>query len=218
MIECHWLPSQVFYDTTEYFSHSMPSLPMVIPTMDIIDDWLNEDSISSTLCSPRGSPTCQEDTQQILWEDWPIKCLPDHHPKHKLRLFQNVGWVKAWINTVEELVHEEFDHYYGVDEDQIDIATADPATPSPKVSFLFPHYQLLSHALRGTKAMETIIIWVKFMIYLFSSEWKEWISHSLFTQFEVQVSYVKLVWSSLFLFTKQSVNCEIHSKSIVVFF
>ena len=89
------------------------------------------------------------------------------HPKHKLRLFQNVGWEKAWIDTAEELVHEEFDHHYGVDEDQIEIATADPATPSPKVSCFFPHYQLLSHALRGTKAMETIIIRVKFMIYLF---------------------------------------------------
>ena len=123
----------------------MESLPIVIPTMDIINDGLNEDSISSTLCSPiceaaRLAKKTLNKYYEKTDQSYAYQITMVLYPKHKLRLFQNVGWEKAWIDTVEELVHEEFDHYYGVDEDQIDIATADPATPLLKMSYFFPHY------------------------------------------------------------------------------
>jgi hypothetical protein len=42
--------SQIFNDATEYFSHSTPSLAMVIPVMDIIDNFLDDNSKAATLC------------------------------------------------------------------------------------------------------------------------------------------------------------------------
>ena len=119
--------------------------------MDIIDDWLDEDSKSSTLRSPiREAAQLAKKTLNKHYEKTDqsnaYQITMVLHPKHKLMFFKNAGWEKAWIDTAEELVREEFDRHYGVDKDQIDIATADPAAPSPKVSCFFTHYKLLSHA------------------------------------------------------------------------
>jgi len=34
------------------------------------------------------------------------------HPCHKLHYFKTAGWEDEWINTVHNIVHEEFDRTY----------------------------------------------------------------------------------------------------------
>lgn len=41
------LPPQIFYDVTQYFSRDVPSIPMVIPAMDHIEDVLSTNATSA---------------------------------------------------------------------------------------------------------------------------------------------------------------------------
>ena len=34
------------------------------------------------------------------------------HPCHKLHYFKKAGWEEIWIETVQDIVHVEFDHTY----------------------------------------------------------------------------------------------------------
>ncbi|KIK32215.1 hypothetical protein CY34DRAFT_102007, partial [Suillus luteus UH-Slu-Lm8-n1] len=65
------------------------------------------------------------------------------HPHHKLSYFKSAGWEDAWIKTVEDLVHKEFERSYLNMEirDDTDVEASVPATPaidlSCSVYFLF---------------------------------------------------------------------------------
>ncbi|KIL54989.1 hypothetical protein M378DRAFT_18356 [Amanita muscaria Koide BX008] len=107
----------IFNDATEYFSQSTPSLPMVIPAMDIIDTKLENDSQSDDLRSCICEATQlakQTSNRYYVKTDYSntYRIAMVLHPSHKLSYFKNAGWERDWIGTAEELVREEFDNHY----------------------------------------------------------------------------------------------------------
>ena len=56
------------------------------------------------------------------------------HPQHKLKYFKNARWEVEWINTAENLVHDEFDRSYArSDSDSDDGLYEEVKTVSNKV-------------------------------------------------------------------------------------
>ncbi|TEB32876.1 hypothetical protein FA13DRAFT_1579818, partial [Coprinellus micaceus] len=108
---------KIFKSVSVIFSSDTPSLPSVIPAMDMInrmldgtasDDTLNE-SIQAALSLGHN----------LLYKYYKLTDLSDVyriamilHPGHKTRYFKKAGMDDAWISKAIEMVCEEFEHAY----------------------------------------------------------------------------------------------------------
>jgi hypothetical protein len=131
----------------------MPSLAMVIPAMDIIDDKLNTDSTSLNLCqSIHKAVKLARQTLNRYYAKTDLlnmyQIAMALHPSHKLAYFKKASWERSWIITAEELVHEEFERHYVKEESNSETVgpvdnSVDNAS-SPKVC------EIISPALTGS--------------------------------------------------------------------
>jgi len=142
---------KVFKDATLFFSRATPNLATVIPAMDLIDQRLTTDSINRKLAAPIQSAISLAQktlnkyyTKTDLSEVYRIAigahdlvhltivlmcCCTVLHPRHKLTYFKKVSWETEWINTAEEIVHEEFKRSYMKSDDtapplQVEVCTS----------------------------------------------------------------------------------------------
>ncbi|GBE82272.1 putative AC9 transposase [Sparassis crispa] len=108
---------KVFNDATLYFSCDTPSLPMVIPAMDIIDEKLTNDSLDSDYepCIRAALGMAKKTLNRYYNKTDPsnvYRIAMVLHPSHKLQYFRNAGWQVEWITTARALVCEEYDRAY----------------------------------------------------------------------------------------------------------
>ena len=108
---------QIFNDVTEYFSCSTPSLPMVIPAIHIVDDFLDEHlhSINHRFCICRASTLANSvlNTYYKKTDQSNVyRIAMVLHLSHKLQYFKQYGWATDWIDTVRELMQDEYDSNY----------------------------------------------------------------------------------------------------------
>ncbi|GBE85227.1 hypothetical protein SCP_0704130 [Sparassis crispa] len=104
---------KIFNDTTLYFSRDTPSLPMVIPAMDIINEHLTDESLDAhyqpciraaiglakKTLNHYYSKTDQSSVYRIAMV---------LHSSHKLQYFKRAGWEQEWIDTAETVIRDEF--------------------------------------------------------------------------------------------------------------
>jgi hypothetical protein len=124
---------QIFKSVSVIFSSDTPSLPSVIPAMDMIDrmldgaasdDTLNESiraalSLGHNLLYKYYKLTDLSDVYRIAMSMSPcaisyplLIALLVLHPGHKTRYFKKAGMDDAWISKAIEMVHEEFERAY----------------------------------------------------------------------------------------------------------
>ncbi|KAJ3513591.1 hypothetical protein NLJ89_g2860 [Agrocybe chaxingu] len=107
----------IFKDATLFFSRGTPSISMVIPAMDHIDEHLATAAKNRKLSpSIRAALAIGKRTLNRYYNK------TDHsevyriamvlHPCHKLVYFKNAGWEEEWINTTRDIVRAEYDHTY----------------------------------------------------------------------------------------------------------
>jgi hypothetical protein len=126
--------SEIFKDTTLFFSRGTPNLATVIPAMDHIDKVLATSSdrhqYSLSICAALfiGKNTINRyyhktdhsETYRIAMGTY---YLYSHlfnffiystvlHPRHKIAYFKAQGWEEAWIDTAYNIVCKEYDCSY----------------------------------------------------------------------------------------------------------
>lgn len=132
----YWLfTSQVFKDTTDFFSSLSPNLAKVISAMDFLNKHLASSATSSCynpaiqailavgkkLLNKYYNITDFSEVYHIMISEWCYvswtPCgisygLPVFHPDYKLQYFRSANWPSDWVNTAEEIVREEFKQAY----------------------------------------------------------------------------------------------------------
>lgn len=136
---------QVFYDATTFISRrGTPTLPMVIPIMDHLDEVLTNNSLDDEL-EPAICAACRmgkkvlnkyyDRTDHSEMYRISMSALTIHascsiliyfvaivlHPAYKLEYFRNANWQPQWIQAAEDTVREEYERKYtAFDEAQAD--------------------------------------------------------------------------------------------------
>jgi hypothetical protein len=127
---------QVLKDATQFFSRATPNLATVIPAMDYINDRLsaqaNDHLLSPAIRASLGlgkktlnryySLTDSSEVYRIAmgaYSGLRFSYMDSNnflgtvlHPRHKLSYFKSAKWEQEWIDTAEELVHDEFERSY----------------------------------------------------------------------------------------------------------
>jgi hypothetical protein len=135
------LDPQIFRDATDFFSRGTPSLAMVIPAMDHIDQVLASQSVNRTFDAPirvalaLGKKTLNRyytltDSSEVYRIAMSMSRFSPFflvltfslvvHPRHKLAYFAKAGWEDDWIDTAHNIIRAEFDRSYAKPQEQND--------------------------------------------------------------------------------------------------
>ena len=126
---------QVLKDATFFFSHGTPSLPMVIPAMDYIDEVFTNSALKKEVLHPAICAAIRLGKRTLncyysLTDSLELYCIAmgkqltiinvytySHsvlivlHPCHKLKYFKLAGWKPPWIATACKLVNDRYDEH-----------------------------------------------------------------------------------------------------------
>lgn len=146
-------PTQILKDATLFFSRNVPSLSMVIPSMDYIDEHFATSAVNISLKpSIRRSLLIAKKTLNRYYNmtDWSetyriamgesffilllLRLLTNTansftvlHPRHKLAYFKTAKWRQSWIDTAEAIVRAEYQRSYA---DDAAVSTSDESEPN----------------------------------------------------------------------------------------
>ena len=119
-----------------FFSRGTPSLPMVIPAMDYINEvftnsTLKKEVLHPAICAVIGLGKRTLNRYYSLTDFLELYCITmgkqltiinvytySHsfsivlHPRHKLKYFKLAGWKPPWIATACKLVNDRYDESY----------------------------------------------------------------------------------------------------------
>ncbi|KAF6755523.1 hypothetical protein DFP72DRAFT_811323 [Ephemerocybe angulata] len=109
---------KIFKDATLYFSReSSPSIPSVIPAIDIVDSFL-----ATCTTDPALSPALKlafSLGKDLLNKYYSLSDMSNIyriamvlHPGRKLTYFKKAGWPDDWIQTARTIVEDEFKQAY----------------------------------------------------------------------------------------------------------
>ncbi|TFY51080.1 hypothetical protein EVG20_g11174 [Dentipellis fragilis] len=107
----------VLKDATMFFSRGTPNLATVIPAMDHIDSTLatsaTDMSLNAAIRASLGITKRTLNRYYNLTDSSELyRIAMVLHPHHKLAYFQNVQWQEDWIETMRDMVHDEFKRSY----------------------------------------------------------------------------------------------------------
>ncbi|KAF9538015.1 hypothetical protein CPC08DRAFT_609072, partial [Agrocybe pediades] len=108
---------KLFKDATLFFSRTIPSIAMVIPAMDHIDQHLATHAVNgANSIAIHAAASLAKATLNKYYN------ATDHlevyriamvlHPRHKLSYFKHAGWKVSWIQTAEDIVRAEYERTY----------------------------------------------------------------------------------------------------------
>ncbi|KAJ3499225.1 hypothetical protein NLJ89_g10123 [Agrocybe chaxingu] len=108
-------------DAMLFFSRATPNLATVIPAMDYIDTQLttqgHNTALKSLVCAAIGMAKKTLNRYYTLTDSSEVyRIAMILHPQHKLSYFKKVGWPQDWIDTAEQLLTDEYERSYRVEE------------------------------------------------------------------------------------------------------